>query len=223
MNAPSSPGPDLSHIDIWLFDLDDTLYPAETAVMDLIRGRITAFVQKITGLDAEAARVMQRGWFEEHGAALPGLLAAHDVPPEEFLDFVHDIPLDRVPPDPDLDAALARLPGRRLVFTNGSAAHAERVLAKIGIAGRFEDVFHIEAAGLVPKPAPATFDALMSRHAVHPKTTAFFEDSERNLRHAAHLGMVTILVGAHAEASTAGFIHHRAAALTPFLQSLRFG
>lgn len=223
MTADTPAGPDLSHVDTWLFDLDETLYPAETALMELIRDRITQFVQKLTGLDRAEARALQRGWFEEHGAALPGLLASHDVPPEEFLDYVHDIPLDRVPPDPALDAALARLPGRRLVFTNGSAAHAERVLARIGIADRFEDVFHIEAANLVPKPAPATFDALIARHDVRPKSTAFFEDSERNLRHAAHLGMVTILVGAHAEASTAGFIHHRARALTPFLESLRFG
>ena len=214
---------DLGDIDTWLFDLDDTLYPAETKLMDAIRSRITDYVMRLTGLDFGAARALQRGWFEEHGAALPGLLAAHDVSPEEFLEFVHDVPLGSVPADPRLDAALARLPGRRLVFTNGSAEHAKRVLAKIGIAGRFEDIFHIEAANLIPKPAPATFDRMIARHRVTSKTTAFFEDSETNLVHAAHLGMTTILVGPHALQSTADFIGHRSRHLVPFLQSLKFG
>lgn len=215
-------GPDLSHIDTWLFDLDDTLYPAETALMPIIRQRITEFVMRITGLEQEAARALQLGWFETHGAALPGLLAAHDVSAAEFLDYVHDVPLDKVPPDPRLDAALARLPGRRLVFTNGSAGHAERLLDKIGIADQFEAVFHIESANLIPKPAPATFDRVIAAHAITPNTTAFFEDSERNLFHAAHLGMVTVLVGPHALASNAGFIHHRTASLVGFLESLDF-
>ena len=222
MSEARQPGPDLRHIDTWLFDLDDTLYPAETELMDVIRGRITDYVMRLTGLDWDAARAIQRGWFEAHGAALPGLLAEHDVSAADFLDYVHDIPLDQVPADPALDAALARLPGRRLVFTNGSAGHAERLLAKIGIAGRFEDVFHIEAANLIPKPAPATFDRMIARHGVTSKTTAFFEDSEINLLHAAHLGMITILIGPHALESTAGYIHHRARQLTPFLESLRF-
>jgi putative hydrolase of the HAD superfamily len=209
---------DLRHIDTWLFDLDDTLYPAETALMDLIRDRITEFVMRVTGEDWAGARAIQRGWFEAHGAALPGLLEAHDIAPSEFLDFVHDVPLDAIAEDPALDAALGRLPGRRLVFTNGSAGHAERILARLGVADRFEAIFHIESAGLIPKPAPRTFDALIAAHSVVPKTTCFFEDSEKNLEHAAHLGMITVLVGAHAGASTAGFIHHRTARLVEFLE-----
>jgi putative hydrolase of the HAD superfamily len=214
--------PDLRAVDTWLFDLDDTLYPAETGLMNLIRDRITEFVMKITGQDWEGARAIQRGWFEEHGAALPGLLAAHDVPVAEFLDYVHDVPLDAIAPDPRLDAALAALPGRRLVFTNGSEGHARRILDRLGVARRFEDVFHIESAALVPKPAPETFDLLMATHAVTPRTTCFFEDSERNLSHGAHLGMITVLVGPHAAASTAGFIHYRTPTLLGFLETLEF-
>src|SRR6185369_6446388 len=135
--------------------------------------------------------------------------------PAEFLDYVHDVPLDGIAPDPTLDAALARLPGRRLVFTNGSAGHAERILGRLGVAPRFEDIFHIESAGLIPKPAVATFDALIGKHGLSPRSTCFFEDSERNLEHAAHLGMVTVLVGAHAEASSAGWVHHRTERLVP--------
>jgi putative hydrolase of the HAD superfamily len=211
----------LGHINTWLFDLDDTLYPAETELMSLIRGRITDFVMNLTGADRETAYAIQRGWFLEHGAALPGLLAEHNVTAEAFLTYVHDVPLDRVPPDPDLRAALTRLPGRRLIFTNGAEHHALRVLERIGIADLFEGVFHILSADLVPKPAPPTYEKMVAAFNLNPAHTAYFEDSERNLEHAAALGMTTILVGPHAPASTASFIHHRTLALTPFLKSIR--
>ena len=213
---------DLRHVDAWLFDLDDTLYPAETELMNLIRERITLFVMELTGADRETSRVIQTGWFAEHGAALPGLLAEHNVTPEAFLDFVHDVPLDRVPPDPELAAALARLPGRRLIFTNGADHHARRVLERIGVADLFEGVFHILSGDLIPKPAPKTYARMIDAFALDPSRVAFFEDSERNLEHAAMLGMTTVLVGPHAEASTAPFVHYRTPRLTPFLQTLRF-
>src|SRR5690606_13635263 len=124
----------------WLFDVDDTLYPAESQLMELIRQRITGFVMRITGLPHDEARAIQRGWFERHGAALPGLLVEHDVSVQEFLDEVHDVPLDCTQPDPDLARAIQRLPGRTLVFTNGSAGHAARVMERLGVAHLFEAV-----------------------------------------------------------------------------------
>lgn len=220
-SRPMTDRPDLSHVDTWLFDLDETLYPAETELMDLIRGRITQFVMKITGFDQQRAYAVQHGWFTQHGAALPGLLAEHDVTATEFLTYVHDIPLDRVPPDPELRTAMLRLPGRKLIFTNGAEQHALRVIEKIGIADLFEGVFHIESAELLPKPHPDTYAKMVGHFGLGPAHTAYFEDSERNLEHAAALGMTTILVGPHAERSTADFIHHRTAQLTPFLMSVR--
>ena len=210
------------HVDTWLFDLDDTLYPEESGIMDLIRGRITGFVMRITGLDAEEARIVQRGWFEAHGASLPGLLREHDVSVEEFLIDIHDVPLDSIAPDPRLRAALARLPGRRFVFTNGSSGHAERVLEKLEIADLFGDVFHIESGDLIPKPDPRTFEAMIARFGIDPTRAAFFEDTARNLKPAADMGMTTVLIGPHALASQAAFVHHSAEHLTPFLESLTF-
>ena len=214
---------DLSHVDAWLFDLDDTLYPAETRLMDLIRERITGFVMRVTGLDRDEARRTQRAWFEAHGASLPGLLASHDISVAEFLDEIHDVPLDRIPPDPLLDDVLARLPGRKLVFTNGSAGHAARVLERIGVAHHFEAVFHIESANMLPKPARETYDRMIEVFGIAPERAVFFEDTERNLQTAAELGMTTVLVGPDAVASTAPFIHHRTPALVPFLSACRVG
>ncbi len=210
---------DLTHVDHWLFDLDDTLYPTETALMDLIRERIGQYIVKISGLPWEEARDLQRGWLLHHGASLPGVLTDYDTDPAEFLDYVHDVPLDKVPADPELDAILAALPGRKYVFTNGSAKHAERLLAHIGIADRFEGVFHLELADLVPKPHPQTYERMLKHFAIDPRASVFFEDSEKNLEHAAELGMTTVLVGPHAEQSVAPHVHYRTHHLTPFLRA----
>jgi putative hydrolase of the HAD superfamily len=212
---------DLRHIDVWLFDLDNTLYPPETEFMGLIERRMTAFVARETGLAPAEALALQKRYLHEHGTTLAGLMAKHGVDPEAFLNEVHDVSLDALVPDPALKAALARLPGRRLVFTNGDRRHAERVLAKLDLASQFEATFHIAAADYVPKPAPETFAKMIRAHDVDPAATAFFEDSARNLAPAATLGMTTVLVGPHAEDQTASFIHYRTRHLAPFLAAAR--
>jgi putative hydrolase of the HAD superfamily len=214
---------DLSHVDTWIFDLDNTLYPAECGLLALVNDRMTAFVVRETGLDWDEARALQHRYHSEHGATLSGLMAFHGVDPAAFLDEVHDISLDRLTPDPALDQALARLPGRRLVFTNGSARHAERVLEALGIAHRFGEVFHIEAADYVPKPRPECFDAMMRAHGVQARGSAFFEDLARNLEPAARIGMTTVLVGSAAAAPVADYVHWRAPDLVPFLNSALIG
>lgn len=208
---------DLTHVETWLFDLDNTLYPAECEFMALVEGRMTEFVARETGLPKPEALALQKKYLHEHGTTLAGLMTVHGIDPERFLEEVHDVSLDRIQPDAALVEGLERLPGRRLVFTNGSAAHAERILAHLGVDELFEDVFHIASGDYIPKPAPATFQRLVARHAVPPAETAFFEDSERNLKPAAELGMTTVLVGAHAADSSAEFVHYRTHDLPDFL------
>ena len=210
---------DLRHVDTWLFDLDNTLYPADAAFMGLIEARMTAFVMRAVGLPHDEARVLQKRYFHDHGTTLAGLMAHDGIDPAAFLAEVHDVPLAGLSPDPELGLALAALPGRRLVFTNASAGHAQRVLTHLGLAQLFEDVFHIEAANLIPKPNLATFRRMAERHAITPATTAFFEDMAKNLAPAHALGMTTVLVGSDADASP--FVDHRTPALTPFLQRVR--
>jgi len=212
---------DLSHVGTWLFDLDNTLYPAESEFMALVEGRMTDFVARETGLPRPEALALQKKYLHEHGTTLAGLMALHGVDPERFLEEVHDVSLDRIRPDSALVEGLKRLPGRRLVFTNGSAAHAERILAHLGVDDLFEDVFHIASGDYIPKPAPETFQRLVERHAVPPRDTAFFEDSERNLRPAAELGMTTVLVGSHAADSAAEFVHYRTHDLPRFLNAAK--
>ena len=223
MNAPARvvPGADLRHIDTWLFDLDNTLYPLDAEFMGLIDLRMTAFVMRETGLERAPARALQKRYLHEHGTTLAGLMAHHGVDPHAFLEEVHDVSMESLHPEPALAAAIARLPGRRIVFTNGSAGHAARVLRHLELDALFEAVFTIESADMTPKPDPVAFDRLIAAHAVTPATSAFFEDSVRNLAPAAELGMTTVLVGSHASADASGFVDHRAASLSDFLAEAR--
>ena len=208
---------DLRHIDTWLFDLDNTLYPAESGFMAQIVDRMTDFVERVTGLPRDAAFRLQKAYLAEHGLTLKGMMLNHGVDPAEFHAIFHDMSLEALAHDADLLAALERLPGRRLIFTNADEIHAQRVLEHLGLSHLFDDVFHIGSAGYEPKPSPEAFARMSAAHDIAPAATAFFEDAERNLAPAALLGMTTVLVGAHAAASAAPFIHHRTEKLAPFL------
>ena len=212
---------DLTHVDTWLFDLDNTLYPAESGFMAEVAGRMTDFVQKVTGLPRDQAFRLQKDYLAEHGLTLRGLMLNHGVDPAEFHAIFHDMSLEALAHDPDLVGALSRLPGRRLIFTNADDIHAERVLARLGLADLFDGVFHIASSGYVPKPSPEAFARMSAAHAIDPGATAFFEDSERNLQPAAALGMTTVLVGPHAPACAAPFVHHRTEKLAAFLTEVR--
>ena len=213
--------PDLSLIDTWLFDLDNTLYPEESGFMRQVESRMTAFVMKVTGLERDAAFDLQKKYLAEHGLTLGGLMRHHGVDPADFHALFHDLSLDAQAHDPALLVALARLPGRRLIFTNADGLHAERVLSHLGLTHLFDEVFHIHSFGFAPKPDPLGFLRMIEGHGLDPAATAFFEDSERNLKPAHDLGMTTVLVGPRALASEAPFVHHRTEKLAPFLNHAR--
>ena len=212
---------DLTRVDIWLFDLDNTLYPPEAELMNLIADRMTHFVARETGLPRDQAFILQKKYLHEHGTTLAGLMAHHGVDPEAFLNEVHDVSMSGLLPDPDLRDAIAALPGRRLVFTNGDKRHADRVLAKLKLDDLFEDIFHIALADYIPKPHPQTFARMIQAHDVDPTRAAFFEDSPGNLKPAFNLGMTTILVGPEALPSDDAFVHHRTDNLAAFLKAAR--
>jgi len=214
-------GADFTHVDTWLFDLDNTLYPPECGFGPQVEARVTDFVETLTGLPRDEAYALQKRYLDEHGLTLRGLMLHHDVDPVAFNALFHDLALETLAEDPALAAAIARLPGRRLIFTNADDVHAERVTARLGLAGLFDDVFHIASADFLPKPEPATFARLIAAHAIRPVATAFFDDRAMNLAPAAELGMTTVLVGAGADANTDAFVNHRAPRLADFLAGAR--
>ncbi|MBM3580515.1 MAG: pyrimidine 5'-nucleotidase [Alphaproteobacteria bacterium] len=192
--TPASSPPDLSRIEAWVFDLDNTLYPASCRLFAQVEVRIRDYVARYLGLDADAAFRLQKTYFRDHGTTMRGMMSRHGMDPEPFLAYVHDIDLSAIRPDPALDRALGRLEGRKIIFTNGSTAHAERVMERIGVARHFEAVFDIADADYVPKPEPRVYDALVSRHVLAARATAMVEDIARNLVPAAEIGMTTIWV-----------------------------
>lgn len=213
---------DLSHVSAWVFDMDDTLYPREQGLMQLVQARINAYVVEAVGLDPVSARVLQRQFLDEHGTTLAGLMANYTIDPAHFLHDVHDVPMDSLEPNPRLVEQLMRLPGRRLVFTNGARDYADRVLDRLGVTACFDGVFTIEDADLTPKPAPSTFRHFIERYGFDPHRAAFFEDTPRNLEPAKALGMTTVLIGDGHGRPLGDHIDHIAPDLLDFLTDLTF-
>lgn len=182
------------HVDAWVFDLDNTLYPASARLFDQIDAKITAYVMQRTGLDGLSARALQKYYYRRHGTTLAGMMTEDGLDPHHFLAFVHDIDHSVLVPAPELAAGIARLPGRRFVLTNGSRRHAENVIARLGVADLFEDIFDIAAASFVPKPEAAAYDAFLKLHGIAPARAAMFEDLSKNLVVPHALGMRTVLV-----------------------------
>ena len=178
----------------WVFDLDNTLYPAECNLFAQVDRRMGEFIAQYLDVPYEYARHLQKSYYRQYGTTLCGLMQVHKLDPKPFLDYVHDIDLSVVPEHPELAAAIERLPGRRLIFTNGSRRHAERVADKLGVLHLFEDICDIAACEYVPKPSPQAFHHMISRHGIAPQTAAMFEDMPQNLEAPHALGMTTVLV-----------------------------
>ena len=191
---PSSRPGGLDDTRVWIFDLDNTLYPSEARLFVEIEHRMGTFIARLLGVPYEHAQHLRLTYYRQYGTTLSGLVQVHRIDPRPFLDYVHDIDLSRVAEHPELRTAIARLPGRRLIFTNGSRRHAERVATKLGILDLFEDICDIEACGYVPKPEPAAFARMVTAHGVAAPEAAMFEDMPHNLEVPHALGMTTVLV-----------------------------
>jgi putative hydrolase of the HAD superfamily len=195
-----------AHVADWIFDLDNCLYSASTRLFDLIDARMGSYIQRLLDCDPVEARRVQKAHFHEHGTTLAGLMAHHGVDPHEFLDDVHAIPLDRITPDARLAAGLARLPGRKILFTNGDAPYARRVLDAIGIGEHFAGLHDIHAAELRPKPDLHGYRLLIECFGIDPRRAAMVEDMAQNLKPAKMLGLTTIWVDNGSERGNHG--HH---------------
>jgi len=182
------------HIGTWVFDLDNTLYPASCNLFAQVDRRMSEYIARMLGVPQAHARHLQKAYYRQFGTTLAGLMRVHKLPPGPFLEYVHDIDVSVVPRSPELEAAISALPGRRLIFTNGSRRHAENVAEKLGVLHLFEDICDIAALDYVPKPERAAFDSLLRLHGVDPATSAMFEDMPHNLEVASDIGMTTVLV-----------------------------
>lgn len=227
--------------DIWIFDLDNTLYPPETALFSQIEARMTDYVMRLLAVDHARADLLRRDYWRQHGTTLAGLMAEHGIDAAAYLAEVHDIDFSGLAPDPDLAAAIAALPGRKIIHTNADSTYARRVLAARGLiapavpdskaVALFEAIYGIEETGFRPKPLAEAFDAVLTACGADPRRAAFFEDDPRNLEIPHALGMQTVLVGpgrigpdALADDCDHGpHVHHRTNDLAGFLRTIANG
>lgn len=217
------------HVETWIFDLDNTLYPASCRLFDQIDVRMGEFVSRLLNVEYAEAKRRQKELFYKYGTTLRGLMVEHGVNPDGFLDYVHDIDHSPVRADTVLDEALHQLPGRKLIFTNGTVAHAEKVLARIGISHHFGDIFDIVHADFIPKPEMEPYRKFLARTEVDPQRAAMFEDISRNLEAPHALGMTTVLVTAadnhdarhlNALSDATDHVHHVTDDLAGFLETV---
>jgi len=183
-----------THVDTWVFDLDNTLYPHHVNLWQQVDKRIGEFVGRWLKVPPEEARRIQKDYYRRYGTTMRGMMTEHAVRADDFLAYVHQIDHSPLEPNPAMGAAIAKLPGRKLVLTNGSTDHADKVLRRLGIRSHFEAVFDIIAADLEPKPAMQTYRKFLRDHGVNPQKSAMFEDLARNLVIPHQLGMATVLV-----------------------------
>ena len=185
---------DLSHITDWVFDLDNTIYRGDAAFFSQIDKKMTAYISRYLALQPTEARQVQKQYLAEYGTSLSGLMAVHGMDPAEFLDYVHDVELDILKPDPAMRTAIENLPGRKFIFTNGSRGHAKNVGEHLNVFDLFDGVFGIEDADYVPKPKRSPYIKFCDVFDIDPNAAIMFEDSVRNLKAPKHMGMVTVLV-----------------------------
>jgi putative hydrolase of the HAD superfamily len=185
----------LSHINTWVFDLDNTLYPRSCDLFAQIDVKMTDYVARLLNTsDRVAARKVQKDMFREYGTTLNGLVHVHGIDPQTFLDFVHDIDYSPVPTDTGLSEIFARLEGRKLIYTNGDVPHAERTMERLGISHHFDGIFDIVAGEYQPKPLAFGYDKFLADHDVNPAQAVMFEDMARNLEVPKARGMATVLI-----------------------------
>lgn len=206
------------HVTTWVFDLDNTLYPPACRLFDQIEVRMTDWVMQALGVSRDRADHLRAHYWQLYGTTLAGLMHEHQIDPGPYLHEVHDIDFSVLPPDPELAARLADLPGRRIVYTNGSAPYAHRVLEARGLSGLFDAVYGIEDAGFRPKPDRAAFECVFAADGLAPTRAAMFEDDPRNLAAPHQMGLQTVLVAP--EAQPARHIHHHTDNLAAFLARL---
>jgi putative hydrolase of the HAD superfamily len=216
-----------AHVNTWIFDLDNTLYPASCRLFDQMHVRMSDFIRDTFKVDEAEALRRRSDYYLKYGTTLRGLMVEHDMQPAAFLDYVHDIDYSAVPRLENLSAAIAALPGRKLIFTNGTTGHANRVMKRLGVEDHFEAVFDIVDSDYIPKPDRAPYDKFKGQHAVDPTRAAFFEDIAQNLEAPHDMGMTTVLITSdnqtaqpETDARQNHYVHHTTDNLAEFLKGV---
>jgi len=215
---------DLSKIKFWLFDLDNTLYSGDTKVFDQVDKKMSKFISEKLKVSLEEAKKIQINYFHEYNTTLNGMIKNHDIDANEFLEFVHDVDLEFLKKDEPLKKEIEKLKGKKIIFTNGSKAHASNVTSRIGIEQLFDGVFDIVDSDFYPKPSLEPYKKIIENYKIVPEYCIFFEDIARNLKPAYELGMKTVWIENNepwaAKYSDEEFVNYKTGSLTNFLKEI---
>ena len=215
---------DLSKIKFWLFDLDNTLYSGDTKVFDQVDKKMSKFISEKLKVSLEEAKKIQKNYFHEYNTTLNGMIKNHDINANEFLEFVHDVDLEFLKKDEPLKTEIEKLKGKKIIFTNGSKAHASNVTSRIGIEQLFDGVFDIVDSDFYPKPSMEPYKKIIENYKIVPEYCIFFEDIARNLKPAYELGMKTVWIENNepwaAKYSDEEFVNYKTGSLTNFLKEI---
>ncbi|MDC0447791.1 pyrimidine 5'-nucleotidase [Pelagibacteraceae bacterium] len=215
---------DLSKIKFWLFDLDNTLYSGDTKVFDQVDKKMSKFISEKLKVSLEEAKKIQKNYFHEYNTTLNGMIKNHDIDANEFLEFVHDVDLEFLKKDEPLKKEIEKLKGKKIIFTNGSKAHASNVTSRIGIEQLFDGVFDIVDSDFYPKPSLEPYKKIIENYKIVPEYCIFFEDIARNLKPAYELGMKTVWIENNepwaAKYSDEEFVNYKTGSLTKFLKEI---
>ena len=213
---------ELNKIKCWIFDLDNTLYSGQTKVFDQVDKKMSSFRSNKLNVSLEEAKKIQKEYFHKYSTTLSGMMKNHKIDAMEFLDFVHDVNLDFLGKNKDLEKEIAKIAGKKIIFTNGSRAHAENVTKRIGINKLFDGIFDIVESNFIPKPSIEAYKILIEKYKIEPQYCIFIEDIARNLKPAHELGMKTVWIKNDepwaAEFSNENFVNYRIENLTNFLK-----
>ncbi len=215
---------ELKNIKFWLFDLDNTLYSGATKVFDQVDKKMSEFISSKLSISKEEAKKIQKNYFVEYNTTLNGMIKNHKIDANEFLEFVHDIDLSFLKKDEQLDKEIEKINGKKIIFTNGSRAHALNVTKRLGIERHFDDIFDIVRADFIPKPSLKTYKKIIEKYKIEPQYSIFIEDIARNLKPAYELGMKTVWIENDepwaAEFSDSDFINYKTNKLSKFLKEI---
>ena len=215
---------ELKKIKYWLFDLDNTLYSGDTKVFDQVDQKMSFFISKKLKVSVEEAKKIQKNYFHEYNTTLNGMIKNHKIDAEEFLEFVHDVDLNFLKKDLNLQNELTNLTGKKYIFTNGSKAHASNVTKRIGIQNLFDGVFDIVDSDFIPKPSIEPYEKIIQKYGIDPEYCIFIEDIARNLKPAYELGMKTVWIINDepwaAKFSNENFINYKTDNLSNFLRRI---
>ena len=215
---------ELKKIKYWLFDLDNTLYSGDTKVFDQVDKKMSKFISEKLNVSIEEAKKIQKNYFHEYNTTLNGMIKNHEIDANEFLEFVHDVDLNFLKKDKLLEEEIMKLEGKKIIFTNGSRAHAENVTKRIGIDKLFDGVFDIVESDFIPKPSIEPYKKIIENYKIEPQYCIFFEDIARNLKPAHKLGMKTVWIKNNepwaAKYSDSDFINYKTDNLAQFLKEI---